>query len=149
MPSTDTLKLAALDEDDLAVLSAHVQDAVFKVADVRWEPGPGRLILPMNRFVWEKVQGRRRAGNERRRTVLQLDRVTAVKAQNIIRSDDERVLSLLAVMFTPGDVPSGAVNLICSGDSAFRVEVECIEARLTDLGAAWSASARPKHVTGG
>lgn len=144
----DILKLAALDEDDLAVISAHVQDAVFKVSDVRWEPGGGHFMIPMNRFVWEKVQGKRRATNERRRTVLQFDRVTAVKAHGIARTDDERVLSLLAVMFTPGDAPSGVVNVICSGEAAFRLEVECIETRLTDLGSAWAASARPKHVTG-
>lgn len=149
MPTNDILKLAALDEDDLAILSAHVQDAVFRVAELRWEPGPGRLIIPMNRFVWEKVRGKRRARNERRRSVFQLDRVTAVQTQGVDRDDELRVLSLLAVVFKPIEPPSGTVTLVFSGESAIRAQVECVEARLTDLGAAWSATARPKHITGG
>ena len=33
------LKLIALDEDDLAVISAHVQDARVQTADIIWRQG--------------------------------------------------------------------------------------------------------------
>lgn len=146
MPS-DTLKLAALEETDLAVLSAHVQDGVFKVADILWSPANNQLIVPMNRFVWEQAVDRK-APNERRRAALQFDRVTALRSQGIVRADGERVLSLLAIVFRETEPPAGTITLICSGEAALRLEVECIEARLTDLGAAWSASARPRHAAG-
>lgn len=147
MVNSDPIKLAALDEEDLAVISAHVQDAVFKVGEIRFDAARGQVLIPMNRFAWEKAQ-RRRDPNERRRSVLQFDRVRALKTQGIDRAQEDRVLSLLAVLFAGDNAPSGAVTLVCSGESGLRLEVECIEARLTDLGAAWSAGARPKHVTG-
>lgn len=148
MTTTEPIKLAALDEADLAVISAHVQDAVLKVTDVQWTPAPGRFIVPMNRFAWERARSGWRGSNERRRSVLQFDRVTSVRSHGVSPEDGERVLALLAVVFDPTDPPGGTVSLVCSGDVAFRLEVECIEARLTDLGPAWSASMRPKHALG-
>ena len=65
-----------------------------------------------------------------------------------MREDKEAVVSVLAVLFDPVDAPGGVVTIVCSGDALFRLEVECIEARLTDLGSAWSASMRPQHRTG-
>ena len=36
--ATDPLKFVVLDEEDLEVISTHLQDAVVKVADVHWRP---------------------------------------------------------------------------------------------------------------
>ncbi|MEM0909295.1 MAG: DUF2948 family protein [Pseudomonadota bacterium] len=143
------LKLAALDEEDLKVLSAHVQDAVVKVGEIRWSATTGHFIVPMNRFAWEETQKpRSRKTNQRRQAVLQFDRVRKVSASGVSAREKDTVLSILAIAFTPGDPPSGTVTLACAGESTLRLEVECIEARLTDLGAAWSASMRPKHSLG-
>lgn len=140
------LKLAAMDADDLSVLSAHVQDAVLKVSEVKWMQATGHLVVPMNRFAWERTKAFGRGSNERRRAVLQFDRVRSVQAVGVTPEDKDRVLSLLALVFDAGDPPAGAISLVCSGDTVLRLEVECIEARLTDLGPAWSASMRPKHA---
>jgi hypothetical protein len=144
MADTDCLKLAALDEEDLAVLSAHVQDAVLKVADMAYLPKEGRFVVAMNRFTWERAEGKRRT-YERRRAVLTFDRVRAAKTSRIRRDQGEAVLELLAIEFDPSDLPAGAVELIFAGGAAVRLEVECIEARLADLGAAWATTARPSH----
>jgi hypothetical protein len=98
----------------------------------------------MNRFTWERAEGKRRT-YERRRAVLTFDRVRAAKTSRIRRDQGEAVLELLAIEFDPSDPPAGAVELIFAGGAAVRLEVECIEARLADLGAAWATTARPSH----
>ena len=141
----DQLKLLALDADDLEVISAHVQDAVMQVGAIDYRPAEKRLLIEMNRFVWEKAGGRLRKHNERRRAVLHFDRVLGVRSSGINRAKTQDVLSLLTIGFVEGEAPAGSVELLFAGDAALSVEVECIEARLTDLGAAWEASSRPSH----
>jgi len=72
MVEAERLKLLALDEEDLAVLSAYVQDAVLKVSDLVYLPKEQRFAVGMNRFIWEKADGRRHT-YERRRTALTFD----------------------------------------------------------------------------
>jgi len=144
MPDADLLKLAALDDEDLAVVSAHVQDAVLKVADMAYLPQESRFVLVMNRFTWERA-GDAGQPYERRRSVLTFDRVRAAKTNRIRRDQGDAVLELLAVEFDPTDPPGGAIELVFAGGAAARLEVECIEARLADLGAAWATSAKPHH----
>lgn len=143
----DLLRLVALDDEDLAVVSAHVQDAVMKVANIDYSPATKQFMLTMNRFAWEAAAGGRKAGDERRQSVLAFSRVLSAKALGIDRARKEDVLSLLAVRFVGGDAPAGTVELVFSGDSAIRLDVECIEARLGDTGGAWGASSRPAHRT--
>lgn len=143
----DPLKLVALDEEDLKIVSAHVQDAVMKVGDLVFQKREKRFALGMNRFAWEKEKGGlfARRHHERRRSVLHFDRVLAVRTAGIDKTKPEEVLSLQAVNFLPGAAPSGTVELIFSGGAAIHLEVECIEARLSDLGAAWETPLRPRH----
>ena len=142
----DLLKLIALDAADLAIVSAHVQDAVTKVGDLAFSPAEKRFVLPLYRFVWEVEAGRfRKPHNERRNSVLHFERVLAVKATGIDRDKKQDVLSLLAINFEPGDAPAGAIDLIFAGSAVVRLEVEVIEARLADLGGAWEAASRPDH----
>src|SRR5689334_14710615 len=136
----DGLKLVALDETDLQIVSAHVQDAVAKVRDLRLLPAAHRFVLPINRFAWEKASGVVKQHNERRNSVLAFDRVQSVRATGIRRDRPEEVLSLLAVRFLPGEVPSGDIELTFSGGATLRLSVECIEVRLADLGGAWEAA---------
>jgi len=146
MPSTapTDLKLLALDTEDLAVLSAHVQDAVLKVGDIHWRASEKRLVLALNRFVWERAE---RPGEpmERRRAALHFDRVTSVQALRLRPDLPETVLELLALRWQDGDAPAGRVELVFAGGAALRLEVECLEAGLADLGAAWATTCCPKH----
>lgn len=139
------LRLVALDEEDLAIISAHVQDAVMKVENLDYSRSTKQFVLTMNRFAWETASGGMRANNERRQSVLAFSRVLSAKAQGIDPRKKEEVLSLLAVRFEPGDAPAGTVELVFSGAAAIRLDVECIEARLADTGGAWRASSRPNH----
>ncbi|HWK66124.1 MAG TPA: DUF2948 family protein [Rhizobiaceae bacterium] len=142
----DALKLVALDEEDLQIVSAHTQDAVMKVADLEYFPRDKRFVVAMNRFAWEESGvGFFKKRNERRRSVLHFESVGGVKTTGIARDKPEEVLSLLAIRFQPGDAPAGEVELLFSGGAVIRLDVEYIEARMADLGAAWQASSRPVH----
>ena len=140
----DMLKLVALDEEDLAVISAHVQDAVMKVGDLDYASSSRQFLLTMNRFAWDAA-GDRKSANERRLSVLSFSRVLSARAFGIDRGRKEEVLSLLAVRFIAGETPAGTIELVFSGGGAIRLGVECIEARLADTGGAWRASSRPAH----
>ncbi|TIS32461.1 MAG: DUF2948 family protein, partial [Mesorhizobium sp.] len=89
------LKLIALDDQDLSIISAHVQDAVMKVSDLEYLPAAKRFVLTMNRFVWEARSGFLRQHNERRQSVLHFDRVLGAKTSGIARDKPTEVLSLL------------------------------------------------------
>lgn len=139
------LKLVALDEEDLAVISAHVQDAVMKVENLDYVRAAKQFVLTMNRFAWEKAAGGKRANDERRQSVLSFARVLAVKVSGVDPKRKSDVLALLAIRFLPSEAPAGAIELDFAGNATIRLEVECIEARLTDTGGAWRASSRPAH----
>lgn len=144
----DALKLLALDEEDLQVVSAHVQDAVFKVSGLSYTPRGGQLSLVVNRFVWETAE-RAKKSFERRRSLVVFKRVKAVRSIGFDRRAGESVLSLLAIQFEKnGEGPDGTVELILSGEASIMFEVECIEAQLADTGGAWETGFKPRHPAG-
>lgn len=141
----DSLKLVALDTEDLKIISAHVQDAVLKVADLDYRVPEKRFALAMNRFAWEVKPRLLRRRYERHRSVLHFDRVLSVQTTGIDRNNPDQVLELLAIVFTETEAPAGTIELVFAGGAAARLEVECIEAHLADLGAAWETPSRPIH----
>ncbi len=138
------LKLIAMDGEDLAVVSAHCQDAVLKVGDLDYLPRESRFVIAMNRFVWEAVGS---GGNsfERRKAVLHFERVTRVRLMGIDRRRKDLVLALLAITFVPSETPAGIVEIAFAGGATLQLEVECVEAQLADLDAAWSTDNLPRH----
>ena len=141
----DALKLAALDEKDLEVISACAQDSVMKTGEIQYQAKGKRLVLPLNRFVWEREPRAKGQPAERRRAVLHFDRVTGVKSSGVDRSKPDTVMSLLTVRFLPDETPSGKLELIFAGNISMLLDVECIEAQLADIGGAWAAQAKPRH----
>lgn len=142
------LKLLAMDDEDLEIVSAHMQDAVVKTADFEWRPKENRFLVAVNRFVWEeevKGRGLKRA-HERRRSILRFDRVLKVRLKGIDREKPDNVSSLLTVQFLPKQTVGGLITLLFAGEAAIQLDVECIEAQLTDLGPVWQAQSRPKHT---
>lgn len=137
------LKLLALDSEDLDVLSAHVQDAVVRVGDMGYAKSDRRFILLMNRYAWEANDNRGRG--QRKRAGLHFDFVNNATTEGIDLRARDGVLELLAVRFVMGDEPAGEVLLTFAGGGTVRLEVECLEARLRDLGGVWAAKAQPRH----
>jgi Protein of unknown function (DUF2948) len=156
-PCTDELKLVALDKDDIEVISAHVQDSLVKVADIFWRPSEHRFVMALNRFDWMSaaelaagtvVRTAARPEYRRCRTALRFERVLACKCRNLDQTAKDAQLNLLAVEFAVANAPAGIVSLIFSGGGVIRLEVECLEAELADLGEVSTAALRPDHFTG-
>jgi hypothetical protein len=126
------LKLIALDADDLAVISAHVQDARVAASDIIWRQAEKRLVIGMNRLDWEQTLSGR-AEPRRLIAALRFDRVLACKSRNIDLASPE-TLELVGIEFHETDTPGGSALLMFAEGGAIRLDVECLECELTDLG---------------
>ena len=127
------LKLIALDAEDLAVISTHVQDARVQTSDIVWRQAEKRLIVGMNRLDWEQTLSGR---TEPRRLIaaLRFDRVLACKSRNIDLVQGDAALELVGIEFHETDTPGGSAVLLFADGAALRLDVECLECELTDLG---------------
>jgi hypothetical protein len=141
----EPVKFVALDKDDLEVVSTHLQDAEVKVADVHWRPQEKRLVLAVARFDWMAASSPT-PEFRRCRSALRFDRVLACKCKHVNPAGKDAVLNLLAIDFTETTRPAGVVTLTFSGGATLRLEVECLEAELSDLGPAWTAAGPPTHT---
>lgn len=143
------LNLGALDVDDLNVMSALVQDAVFPITEMNWDRANQRFALLLNRFRWEDKDAAEKRGRspERVQSVLLFNLVQSVSSQGIDRSDKDTVLSLMNIEFSATTAPSGSVLLTLAGDGAIRLDVEALDASLKDVTRPYVAPSRrtPDH----
>lgn len=130
---TSELKLIALDADDLAVISAHVQDARVQTADIIWRQGEKRLVVGMSRLDWEQTLSGQTAPR-RLIAALRFDRVLSCKSRNIDMGTPDTALELVGIEFHPAAPPGGSAVLLFNHGGALRLDVECLECQLTDLG---------------
>lgn len=161
-----TLKLVAFDQEDLTVLSAHLQDAVVRVADLVFLPKERRFVALLNRFDWARAEGldngpagKNASSYRRLRSALRFEYVNSARVQGLPLDNKQQVLALLAIecepahapMPAPAGVPAEAldpaaiITLHFAGGGAVRLEAECIEAELRDLGPTWRARTKPDH----
>lgn len=145
-PGGPALRLMACDAEDLAVISAHLQDAILRVGDMIYLPREKRFVIALKRFDWLAAG---EGGPQRAQSGLHFERVGKVAFQGFRLDRPDDILNLLNVEFIPADAatdaPGGAVLLIFSGGCAVRLEVECLEARMADLGPRWRVRQTPGH----
>jgi hypothetical protein len=139
MTRAKPLRLLAQDAEDLAVISAAMQDAVLKVGDIVYEPRPKRLTLGFNRYLWES------GGHARARSGVQLGGVLKVETRKIRKDRADAVLELLAVTFEDGEAPGGTVTFSFAGGGDLRATVECVDAALADVSEPWPTPRSPAH----
>ncbi len=139
------LKLIAFDAEDLGIIAAHVQDAVMHVSDLKFHRADKRFFLSLNRFVWEnEVGGKPAKHHERRKSVLHFERVQGVQVQGVDQKKHDYILDL-AEDESDGDE---IIEIVFAGGATLQLSVECIEAQLTDMAAAWETPSRPDHGGG-
>lgn len=136
--SVEPLRLLAEDADDLHIISAALQDAILRPVDIVWEPSSRRVTLKLSRFCWE-------CGGTRVMAAMQFGDVIAVKSRRLPRLP-ESALELLAMEFAPDEAPGGRVILMFAGGGDLRIDVECLDAVLTDLSERWPAKVAPTHL---
>ena len=135
----DLLRLVAFDPEDLAVISAHLQDSLLQVDDIVYLPKERRFAIQTRRYDWESESPQRRL------TCMHFEHVKAVRVRGIDRSNKDAVLNLLAIAFEERDAPSGTATLIFADGGAIQVDLECIEMQMKDIGPVWAAESRPVH----
>lgn len=138
------LNVGAQDDDDLKIISALAQDAVFPIAEMRFSARENRFAILINRFRWEEGSTR---SPERVQAILNFGDVLSVASQGIDRADKDVILSVLNVEFEPSAAPSGHVVLTLAGDGAIRLEVEALEVTLKDVTRPYMAPSKktPSH----
>jgi hypothetical protein len=142
MLSPDPLKLVAFDEDDLAVISTHLQDAEVKAEDIVFLPGERRFVLVADRFDWCAAD----CGELRRRQAgLHFERVLAARHARFDR-EAATPRTLIAIRFETTASPAGTVTLRFADGAAVRLDVECLEAAMKDLGPVRSCDKVPAHT---
>ncbi|MEX1148141.1 MAG: DUF2948 family protein [Sphingomonadales bacterium] len=147
-PDMGGLKLRAFEADDLTVISACLQDAVLTVGDMAYLPRERRFALIVNRFVWESAPDPDQPEGEaclRVRTGIHFDDVLNVSVIGIPQKSRTRVLELLAVEAFPEDETRAAIGLLFAGGGIVRLDVDCINAHLTDVSPPWPARCKPCH----
>jgi hypothetical protein len=137
------LKLVALDREGLGVISAHIQDTCVKRVDMTWLPQQRRFLVAGMRYDWV---GAKTGPEERVSSVLRFDRVLRVSHLGLEETDSDATLNLLGVAFEKTDPPAGIIILAFADGALVRLEVECVEAELRDIGHRVPAQACPGHA---
>ena len=139
------LKLVANSDEDLRVISAHLQDAIAYTSDIANLKKNRIFLMQLNRFMWEDVEKGVFRKNKRIRTVLKFENVLSVSSRNINPKDKERFLDFLTMESNILQDKTYEINLIFSGDVVIKIRAEVIEITLDDQGSPWETKNKPKH----
>jgi hypothetical protein len=143
------VRLVAAEPDDVPVISALLQDAVFPITEMTWDRRRRRFALLVNRFRWEDRAAAERRGRpfERVRALLVACDVLRVTTQGLDVRDRDTILSLLALAWEPGPDGTGRLVLTLAGDGAIALDVECLDLTLNDVTRPYIAPSRkaPHH----
>ena len=139
------LKLIAKTEEDLRVVSAHLQDAIVNVSDVANLKNNKIFLMQLNRFMWEDVEKGVFRKNKRIRTILKFENVIKAHAKNINQSKGNKFLDFLTIETNQMIDNNYEMKIVFAGDSVIKIIAEVIEVTLDDQGDAWDTKNIPKH----
>ena len=152
--AAEPLHLRAADAQDVTIFAAHIQDATVRVGDMAYLAPKRRFALMLNRFMWEDLSpsagphADADAPYRRTRTALHFDGVLSAKTQNLDLADKHATAMLLTLEFAPGADDAGVLSLVFSGGGAIQLQLECVDAWLTDMGKPWPTKNLPQHDGG-
>ncbi len=139
------LKLIARTEEDLRVVSAHLQDAIVNVSDIANLKKNKIFLMQMNRFMWEDVEKGVFRKNKRIRTIIKIENVLNVHSKNINQSKKDKFLDFLTIETNRMPDNNYEMKIVFAGDSIIKIISEVIEVTLDDQGEAWDTKNMPKH----
>ena len=139
------LKLIARTDEDLRIISAHLQDSIASTANIANLRKNKIFLMQLNRFMWEDVERGVFRKNKRIRTILKFENVISVNSKNISQSNKDKFLDFLAIESNQVSDNNYEMNLIFSGDAVIKVVAEVIEVTLDDKGEPWDTKNKPKH----
>ncbi len=139
------LKLIARTEDDLRVVSAHLQDSIVNLSNIANLEKSKIFLMQLNRFMWEDVEKGVFRKNKRIRTILKFENVLKVDAKNINQSKKDKFLDFLTIESIKMPDNNYEMRIVFAGDSIIKIISEVIEVTLDDQGSAWDTKNMPKH----
>ena len=139
------LKLIAKTDEDLRVISAHLQDSIVKTSDIANLKKNRIFLMQLNRFMWEDVEKGVFRKNKRIRTVLKFENVLTASSKNVNQKKNDRFLDFLAIESFKMPDKNYQMNLIFSGDIIIKLITEAIEVTLDDQGSPWESKNKPNH----
>ena len=142
---TKNLKLIARTDEDLRVVSAHLQDSIVATKDIAHLKSNRIFLMQLNRFMWEDVEKGVFRKNKRIRTVLKFENVIKVLSKNINQSKKDKFLDFLTIETIQMPDNNYEMKIVFAGDAIIKVISEVIEVTLDDQGAAWDTKNMPKH----
>lgn len=146
MSDTKTMRLLAVDSDDLKVLSAACQDGLCKPADLSYDAKRRRFVIELNRFRWEAAPDDKSKRAQRIRAALSFESVNSVKTRGLPHKSEDLVLSVMSVEWLPDtEPPAGEYRIIFAGDGEMLISAECLDATLVDVSQPWTTRNQPAH----
>ena len=139
------LKLIARTDEDLRIISAHLQDSIVKTTDIASLKKNKIFLMQLNRFMWEDVEKGVFRKNKRVRTILKIENVIRVNSKNINQKDKDNFMDFLAIENRQMPDKNYEMNLIFSGDVIIKLVTEAIEVTLDDQGKPWESKNKPRH----
>ena len=141
------MKLIARTEDDLRIVSAHLQDSIASISDIANLKKNKIFLMQLNRFMWEDVEKGVFRKNKRIRTILKFDNILKVNSKNINQSKKDTFMDFLAIESNQMPDNNYEMKITFAGDSVIKIISEVIEVTLDDQGEAWDTKNKPKHIT--
>jgi hypothetical protein len=141
------LKLIAKTEEDLRIVSAHLQDSIASISDIANLKKNKIFLMQLNRFMWEDVEKGVFRKNKRIRTIIKFENVLEVHSKNINQHKKDKFLDFLAIESDIMPDNNYEMRIIFAGDSVIKIISEVIEVTLDDQGEAWDTKNKPKHKT--
>ena len=139
------LKLIARTDEDLRIISAHLQDSIVNTKDIANLKKNKIFLMQLNRFMWEDVEKGVFRKNKRTRTILKFENVINVLSRGIDQKKRSRFLDFLAMKSDLLADKTYEIKLIFSGDGIIKVNTEVIDVTLDDQGTPWESKTKPKH----
>ena len=139
------LKLIAKTEEDLRVVSAHLQDAIVNISDIANLKNNKIFLMQLNRFMWEDVEKGVFRKNKRIRSILKFENVINANSKNIMQGKKDKFLDFLTIETKQMPDNNYEMKIVFAGDSIIKVIAEVIEVTIDDQGNAWNTKNIPKH----
>lgn len=142
--SKESLKLNATSEEDLKVISAHLQDSITQVKNIAHLKKNRIFLVQLNRFMWEDVEKGVFRRNKRVISVLKFENVINVYSKNLNQKNKDRFLDFLAIETKFLSDKNYEIKLNFAGGILIKLNSEVIECFLEDISDPWETKNKPK-----
>ena len=139
------LKLNATTDEDLKVISAHLQDGITQAGNIVHLKKNRIFLMQFSRFMWEDVEKGVFRKNKRILSILKFENVLSVYSKNLNQMKKDHFLDFLAIESKLLSDKSYEIILHFAGDKLIKVNSEVIDCFLDDQGEPWETKNMPKH----